>query len=292
MEKFKNPLVTPCGHLTCEPCIKHHVRLSPHPYEAKCPICRAPFPTGILADLSTLPKKYHGFALPPLRRVYLGDGEDNTRAEIDDLKLEIANLKAQIETLNRDKIESSLRDWLLGAHWALEEKRLALDQAREEARAALDEAKEETRIANQSLEELSAEYDALKLQVMNPFTAMNTKRTSGQAALDNPPLNSVGASPHGIEQGRPIKPLPKRAKLDTFINSWSPFKFSLPLLDFARPPTLSGPTGQTGSSGIAAGSNASLLDPFTYHMASGATSKLSTQTPLSTPSPAHPQSIY
>jgi hypothetical protein len=83
---------------------------------------------------------------------------------IDDLKLEIANLKAQIKTLNRDKIESSLRDWLLGAHWALEEKRLALDQAREEARAALDEAKEETRIANQSLEELRAEHDALKFQ--------------------------------------------------------------------------------------------------------------------------------
>ena len=150
---------------------------------------------------------------------------------------------------------------------------------------------------------------------MNPFAAMNTKRTSGQAALDNPPSNSVGPSPHGIEQGRPIKPLPKRAKresfaimidddtltffhqeVDTFINSWSPFKFSLPLLDFTRPPTLSGQTGQTGSSSVAAGSNTSRLDPCTYYMtaalASGATSKLSTQTLLSIPSPAHPQPTY
>jgi len=114
--------------------------------------------------LSTIPKKYHGFAFSPLRRVYLGDGEDNSRAVIDDLKLEIADLKARIETLNRDNLRSSLRDWLSGAHWALEEKRLALDKAREEARAALDEAKEETRIANQSLEELRAEYDAFKFQ--------------------------------------------------------------------------------------------------------------------------------
>src|SRR5712691_9431045 len=137
---------------------------------------------------------------------------------------------------------------------------------------------------------------------MNPPTAMNTKRTSGQAAFDNPPSNRVGAAPHGIEQGRPIKPLPKRAKrqsiaslidddpltffhqqVDTFITSFSPFKLSLPLLDFTRPPTLSGPTAQTGSSSVAAGSNTSRLDPYTYYMAaaiaSGATSKTSTQTP-------------
>lgn len=44
---------------------------------------------------------------------------------------------------------------------------------------------------------------------MNPHTVVNTKRTSGQAALDNPPL---GAAPNGVKQGRPIKPLPKRKK--------------------------------------------------------------------------------
>ena len=152
-----------------------------------CPVCRAPFSTGsvylislvlspadmtltfpVLVDLSTIPKKYRVFTSPPLRRVYLGDVEDNSRAVVDDLKLEIANLKAQIETLNRDNYESSLKGWLSGARWALdeakEEKRLALDKANEEARAALDKAKEETRIANQSLEELRAVYDALKFQ--------------------------------------------------------------------------------------------------------------------------------
>ena len=177
----------PLGHITCEPCIKQHARLSRHPYEATCPVCRAPFPTGsvslfilvsspadltltrpVLADLSTIPRKYHIFASPPLRRVYLGDWEDNSRAVIDDLKLEIANLNARIETLNRDNHESSLKGWLSGASWALdeakEEKRLALDRANEEARVALDKAREETRIANQNLAKLSAEYDALELQ--------------------------------------------------------------------------------------------------------------------------------
>jgi hypothetical protein len=114
--------------------------------------------------LSALPKKYHSISFPALRRVYLEDREDNGRAVIRDLKLEIANLKAQVETLRYNRIESLMREWLSGAHWAIEEQRLALDKAREEARAALDQAKEETRIANQSLEGLRAEYDAFKLQ--------------------------------------------------------------------------------------------------------------------------------
>jgi hypothetical protein len=118
--------------------------------------------------LSTIPRKYRILVSPPLRRVYLGDWEDNGRAVIDDLKLEIANLNARIETLNRDNYETSLKGWLSGAGWALdeakEEKRLALDKANEEARVALDKAREETRIANQSLAKLSAEYDALEFQ--------------------------------------------------------------------------------------------------------------------------------
>ena len=177
----------PRGHITCEPCIKQHARLSWHPHEATCPVCCAPFPTGsaslftlasspadlastrlVLADLSTISRKYHIFTSPPLRRVYLGDWGDNSRAVIDGLKLEIANLNFRIETLNRDNYESSLKGWLSGARWALdkakEDKRLALDKANEEAQAALDKAREETCIANQCLEELRAEYDALKFQ--------------------------------------------------------------------------------------------------------------------------------
>jgi len=86
---------------------------------------------------------------------------------------------------------------------------------------------------------------------MDSSPVMNTKRTSGQAALDHPPSNSVESSPHGIEPGRPIIPLPKRAKrqsiaslidddpltfflqeVNTFITSLSPFRFLLPPLDF------------------------------------------------------------
>jgi len=174
----------------------------------------------VLPDLSTIPQKYRVFASPPLRRVYLGDGEDNSRAVIDDLKSEIANVKARNESLLSgthwlldlakeekrlaldkvneearaaldkakedkrlalDKVIEEVRTALDKAkeekclaldkvieeartalEKAKEEKRLALDKATEEARAALDKAKEETRIANQSLEELRAEYDALK----------------------------------------------------------------------------------------------------------------------------------
>ena len=152
----------------------------------------------VLPDLSTIPKKYRVFASPPLRRVYLGDGEDNSRAVIDHLKLEIANVKARNESLlsgthwlldlakeerrlaldevnkearaaldkakeeKRLALDNVIEEARAALDKAKEEKRLALDKANEEARAALDKAKEETRIANQSLEELRAEYDALK----------------------------------------------------------------------------------------------------------------------------------
>ena len=115
---------------------------------------------------------------------------------------------------------------------------------------------------------------------MSSSTVMNTEHTSSQAALDNPPSNSVGFSPRGIGQDRPILPLPKRTKrqsianlihddplaffhqgVDTLITSLSPFKHSLAPFDFTGPPTLSGPTGQTGSSSVAAGSDTSRLAP-------------------------------
>ncbi|KAI0288456.1 hypothetical protein BC826DRAFT_884626, partial [Russula brevipes] len=69
LETLRDTVVTPCGHLTCEPCIKKHIRVSPGSYQSTCPTCRAPFPT-VQADLSVIPKKYHVFISPPLRRVY------------------------------------------------------------------------------------------------------------------------------------------------------------------------------------------------------------------------------
>jgi hypothetical protein len=154
----------------------------------------------VLANLSNVPRKYHVFISPPLRRVYLADAEDSSRVIIDRLKSEIAALRERIVTLDAtgkfwferereawsaaSRITSAERDARLAldevkeeARIALdkakeesrvaldkteEEARIALDKANEEARVALNKAKEEMRLANQRLEELRSENDALK----------------------------------------------------------------------------------------------------------------------------------
>ncbi|KAI0305822.1 hypothetical protein B0F90DRAFT_1623976 [Multifurca ochricompacta] len=155
LDKFRNPVVTPCGHLSCEACVKTHVRASRDPYEATCPTCRAPFPI-VIPDMSMIPKKYHVFISPSLRRVYLGDGEDNSRTIIDNLNTEIAILRARVGMLKRDK--DLLMDRCEAAQSALS--RLTSDERA--ARLELNKAREDVRLANQNLENLRVDYRALK----------------------------------------------------------------------------------------------------------------------------------
>ena len=112
--------------------------------------------------MSNVPKKYHAFISPPLRRVYLADAEDSSRAVIDRLKLKITALTERIVKLDvtgkfwfeRERearsAVSRLTSAELDARLALDEvkegARLALGKAKEEARIALDKAKEEARV--------------------------------------------------------------------------------------------------------------------------------------------------
>ena len=54
------------------------------------------------ADLSTIQKKNHTFIFQVPLRICFENGEDRGRAVFDDLKLEIANLKALVVTLERE----------------------------------------------------------------------------------------------------------------------------------------------------------------------------------------------
>ncbi|KAI0285759.1 hypothetical protein BGY98DRAFT_239644 [Russula aff. rugulosa BPL654] len=185
LDTLRNPVVPPCGHLICEPCIIRHISFSTNRFCARCPTCRALFPTG---------SKYHSI-YPSLRRVFLGDMVDNNKAVINDLKSRIVCLEARIETLKSDN-ESAKRESCLMLDKAKEEARLALDEAKKEAQLdldevknwarlardiaktraqlALDSAKADLRLANLSLEEFRAENNALKSQVMKFRSVRNT----------------------------------------------------------------------------------------------------------------------
>ena len=108
------------------------------------------FMTPVIADLSTIPSKYHVFISPPLRRVYPGGMDDSSQVVIDGLKSEITTLHERIATLNRDK--ESLSEDLLESRSTVSR----LTSAERSARLSLDEVKEVARLANQRLEGLSA----------------------------------------------------------------------------------------------------------------------------------------
>lgn len=57
-----------------------------------------------MSDMSIVPKKYHPFISPPLRRVFLDAEEYNNLAVIGNLNEVIENLNAEVAALNRDKV--------------------------------------------------------------------------------------------------------------------------------------------------------------------------------------------
>ncbi|KAH9027770.1 hypothetical protein EDB84DRAFT_300623 [Lactarius hengduanensis] len=155
------------------------------------------------------PLKYHVFISPSLRRIYLGDGEDTSRALIDDLNTEITLLKARVGTLRRDK--DLLMDRCEAAQSAVS--RLTSDERN--ARLELVKAKEEARLANLSFESLKVVYRSL--ESIHSDCPPDTKRKSGEAALDSSSsIDSPASSPRKVKVfacGRPVKPMPKRARL-------------------------------------------------------------------------------
>lgn len=107
-------------------------------------------------DLTIVPKDYHAFISPSLRRVYLDDAEAETssksRAAINNLKTEIATLKGRGVSLKRQNRISI--DRCLAAENTVAALRLSERKLERDLRLALDE--------KQNPKRLRAEYDALK----------------------------------------------------------------------------------------------------------------------------------
>lgn len=109
-------------------------------------------------DFTIVPKKYHSFISPPLRRVFLDAQEDNSRAVIQNLNAEVAALKERVASLKNDK--ALLIDRCDSAHSALTRLRADERTARSENRTARAAALKD----QENLDRLRAEYDGLKSQ--------------------------------------------------------------------------------------------------------------------------------
>lgn len=202
--------------------------------------------TPVLPNLSPIPNKYHFCIDPPLRRVYLGDGVNDSKAVINDLKSKIACLEARIETLKSDN-ESARRESCLLLDKAKEDARLVLNEAKREAQLALDKVKGDLQLANLSLKECRAEDNALK--------SRSAGNTSGHSAFNIPSKDTFPGN-----GGRTVKFLPKRVQFPPF----GPATNDMRLISAARealavlsssptPPSVA--SAQSGSRTVSTGSN-------------------------------------
>ncbi|KAI9062719.1 hypothetical protein FKP32DRAFT_1573836 [Trametes sanguinea] len=104
LDQLKVPVATPCGHLCCEACLTSYIEASADALHASCPTCRATF-TIAIPDLRFVPKKYHPFLLPSIRRVFISPNA-NASADVEsqrELRAEVARLTDKIDALVRDK---------------------------------------------------------------------------------------------------------------------------------------------------------------------------------------------
>ncbi|KAI0284186.1 hypothetical protein BC826DRAFT_1056757 [Russula brevipes] len=110
LEKFHDPVVTPCGHVGCGACMRTHARGSNNSYEATCPTCSALFSI-VTPDMSIIPQQYHVFISPPLRRVSLGDSSVDASTAIEEgLRAKIAALNTRVAELSDERAARLAQD--------------------------------------------------------------------------------------------------------------------------------------------------------------------------------------
>jgi hypothetical protein len=112
----------------------------------------------VTPDLSIVPRKYHPFISPPLRRVFLDAREDNSRAVVESLNAENAALKKRVTSLERHN--DLLTDSCNSAHSTV----VCLETDEESARLASYKARADALKDRQNLNRVRAEYNAFKFR--------------------------------------------------------------------------------------------------------------------------------
>ncbi|KAG2075603.1 hypothetical protein BDR04DRAFT_1005470 [Suillus decipiens] len=149
LEEIKKPVCIPCGHVHCEKCLRAHINSGNDALKSSCPSCRTIFHIA-MPDLSFVPKKYHDFMAPSVRKLYLDIPSPAP------LVAEIEQLKTRVAALSRD------RDALMErceAHMAASRQYATSERiARLEAKAALE-----------AINRLQVKYDNLEREFLDRY---------------------------------------------------------------------------------------------------------------------------
>ncbi|KAI0694570.1 hypothetical protein C8T65DRAFT_55075 [Cerioporus squamosus] len=171
LDNLRVPVSTPCGHLCCEACLTSYIEASADALTASCPTCRAAFPITI-PDLRVVPKKYHSFIIPSIRRVFLPTDDDAPEqagpsqsrrdlvAQIAALNEKVANLVSD-KSLLMDRCEATIRASHVHAQHERDE-RLAKEQLARDLQLAKERHEREMRELRKKYECVKGKYKALK----------------------------------------------------------------------------------------------------------------------------------
>ncbi|OBZ73655.1 hypothetical protein A0H81_06276 [Grifola frondosa] len=218
LDELKIPVSPPCGHLHCEQCLFAHIEAGADAMEASCPTCRTSFHTAS-PDLRFVPKKYHNFMVPSVRRVFIevdADAQSSTTA----LKARVAKLDEQVNSLRLDKAMLMER-----CEANISASRVHAEGEKNE-RLAKEKLQEEVQELRRKYENMKDKYRGLK--AANEASTPRLKRKSSDALLDG--SSSVVAGPSQISDPMSVRgtlgfrPFAKRPRLLA-----SPFDLSKPI---------------------------------------------------------------
>ncbi|KDQ61476.1 hypothetical protein JAAARDRAFT_76568 [Jaapia argillacea MUCL 33604] len=179
LEQLKSPVATPCGHVHCNDCLTQVIESGEDGMKSSCPTCRAEFPV-VTPDLAFIPKKYHVFIQPPIRKIYL-----DIPAETVDLHEKIARLEARVLSLETDKAK------LMDKCEAQIAKANHFAEGERKARMEAEVKGNQLKAVSHYYEEVRIKYNGLKQKLAAAQTAVHTqgvKRKSSQ------PLDSSTSS--------------------------------------------------------------------------------------------------
>ncbi|KIJ06936.1 hypothetical protein PAXINDRAFT_91239, partial [Paxillus involutus ATCC 200175] len=170
--------------------------------KSTCPTCRNPFYLAT-PDFAFVPKKYHDFILPPVRKIYMDI------SSVTALRQEVERLTHRLERLTKEKEDLLERND--GYIYALEENVEQKNAALEEAEEARQEAAY-IRKKYEFLKEKHSESQSRDNASSVSYPSQNISRRSSQN-LDTsrdrlPKVEDISGS---LESMTPDQPRPKRA---------------------------------------------------------------------------------
>ncbi|KAJ7066467.1 hypothetical protein C8F01DRAFT_981902 [Mycena amicta] len=215
LSRFKEPVSVPCGHVYCTECLTHHVTAtSSDGFTSTCPSCREPF-NMVRPELTCLPKKFHQYILPSVRRVYVESSPSSAS-----LRKKVASAEAQIRVLEADKerlINQCDRHIAVArAHNVAETNALLRERLlEEEIEQMRNHAGIEANEAQAALKALKVKYDKLKRHCRSlekdgtrneTLPSFNVSKRNN-SSIDMSVNDAEGSTPKRL---RIIRPLPNR----------------------------------------------------------------------------------